>query len=186
MFCSSLFIGLKKKNNNKLLQGTSRRLIVAGVLINPDLFLKHVLFQAHCEMNSVFLRLVLACCCLKWWLRWCLFPLVIHGGPLEEQEPSGARVGGAVLLPGRAQRLQRGPKRAELQEEPLWRRGRMWVHSDVCSVLFCFFFCYENVPTVYKAEWCTAGHVSPSEMYLGTDAPERHIKPVWVNMPKQH
>lgn len=57
------------------------------------------------------------------------FPLVIHGGPLEEQEPSGAWVGGPVLLPGRAQRLRCGTGRAELEEEPLRCRGRLWVHS---------------------------------------------------------
>lgn len=50
-------------------------------------------------------------------------PAVLHGGPLEEQEPSGAGVGGSVLLPGRAQHLQRGTGPAELQEEPVGHRG---------------------------------------------------------------
>lgn len=87
------------------------------------------LFQVSCLIKH---KIFFICSCLKPWLRvWgglsCLLP-VVHGGPLEEQEPSGAGVGGPVLLPGGAQRLQRGPGRAQLQEEPLRHRGCMWVH----------------------------------------------------------
>ena len=44
----------------------------------------------------------------------CFFSPVIHGGPLEKQEPSGAGVGGPVLLPSGAQCLWCGTRREEL------------------------------------------------------------------------